>query len=60
LFMDDNAPPHGTRIVTTKLQVVGVSHMVRPAMTSDLIPIGDVWDQLKQRLDDCTPPPNDM
>uniref|UniRef100_A0A3B5ACP2 Tc1-like transposase DDE domain-containing protein n=1 Tax=Stegastes partitus TaxID=144197 RepID=A0A3B5ACP2_9TELE len=52
LFMDDNAPPHRARIVTTRLQEVGVPHMVWPAMSHDLNPIEQVWDQLKQRLDD--------
>uniref|UniRef100_A0A3B3I005 Tc1-like transposase DDE domain-containing protein n=1 Tax=Oryzias latipes TaxID=8090 RepID=A0A3B3I005_ORYLA len=46
MFMDDPAPPHGARIVTAGLQEVGVSHTVRPAMTSDLNPIEQVWDQL--------------
>ncbi|KAI3376764.1 hypothetical protein L3Q82_000366 [Scortum barcoo] len=27
LFMDDNAPPHRARIVTARLQEVGVPHM---------------------------------
>uniref|UniRef100_A0A3B4ZY06 Tc1-like transposase DDE domain-containing protein n=1 Tax=Stegastes partitus TaxID=144197 RepID=A0A3B4ZY06_9TELE len=58
--MDDNAPPHRARIVTTQLQEVGVSHMVWPAMSPDLNPIEDVWDQLKQRLDDRSPPPRDL
>uniref|UniRef100_A0A3B5AMF6 Tc1-like transposase DDE domain-containing protein n=1 Tax=Stegastes partitus TaxID=144197 RepID=A0A3B5AMF6_9TELE len=43
-------------IVTTRLQEVGVPHMVWPAMN----PIEHVWDQLKQRLDDRTPPPRDL
>uniref|UniRef100_A0A3B3HWW8 Tc1-like transposase DDE domain-containing protein n=1 Tax=Oryzias latipes TaxID=8090 RepID=A0A3B3HWW8_ORYLA len=36
LFTDDNAPPHGARIVTAGLQEVGLPNMVWPKMTSDL------------------------
>uniref|UniRef100_A0A3Q1G7N9 Tc1-like transposase DDE domain-containing protein n=1 Tax=Acanthochromis polyacanthus TaxID=80966 RepID=A0A3Q1G7N9_9TELE len=42
LFMDDNAPPHGSRIVRARLQEVGVPHMIWPAMSPD--PIEHVWD----------------
>uniref|UniRef100_A0A3B3CQ69 Tc1-like transposase DDE domain-containing protein n=1 Tax=Oryzias melastigma TaxID=30732 RepID=A0A3B3CQ69_ORYME len=55
MFMDDNAPTHGARMVTVGLQKVGVAHMVWPATTYYLNPIEQVWDQLKQRLDDWTP-----
>uniref|UniRef100_A0A3P9LGN6 Tc1-like transposase DDE domain-containing protein n=1 Tax=Oryzias latipes TaxID=8090 RepID=A0A3P9LGN6_ORYLA len=44
--MDDNAPPHGARIVPAGFQKVGVSHVVWPTMTSDLNPIEHVWDHL--------------
>uniref|UniRef100_A0A3B3I2Q7 Tc1-like transposase DDE domain-containing protein n=1 Tax=Oryzias latipes TaxID=8090 RepID=A0A3B3I2Q7_ORYLA len=50
--MDDNAPPHGARIVIAGRQEVGVPNMVCPGMTPDLDPSEHVWDQLKQRLND--------
>uniref|UniRef100_A0A3P9HCV1 Tc1-like transposase DDE domain-containing protein n=1 Tax=Oryzias latipes TaxID=8090 RepID=A0A3P9HCV1_ORYLA len=56
LFMDDNAPPHGARIVAAGLQDVREPHMVWPTVSPDLNPIEDIWKPLKQRLDDCTPP----
>ncbi|KAL1280026.1 hypothetical protein QQF64_014626 [Cirrhinus molitorella] len=60
LFMDDNAPPRHARIVTAQLQEVEVPYMVWPAMSPDLNPIEQVRNQLKQRLDDRTPPPRDL
>lgn len=54
LFIDDNAPPHGARIVAVRLQEVGVFPMIWTAMLPDLNPIEDIWIQLGQRLDDHT------
>uniref|UniRef100_A0A8C8DUF1 Tc1-like transposase DDE domain-containing protein n=1 Tax=Oryzias sinensis TaxID=183150 RepID=A0A8C8DUF1_9TELE len=59
LFMDDNAPPHCTGIVTARIQEIRVSHMVWPAMTPDLNSI-EYMDKLKQRLNDHTPPQSDL
>uniref|UniRef100_A0AAY4F120 Tc1-like transposase DDE domain-containing protein n=1 Tax=Denticeps clupeoides TaxID=299321 RepID=A0AAY4F120_9TELE len=39
---------------------VGVPHMVWPSMSPNLNPIEHVWDHLKQRLKDRTPPPRDL
>uniref|UniRef100_A0A3B3HGJ0 Tc1-like transposase DDE domain-containing protein n=1 Tax=Oryzias latipes TaxID=8090 RepID=A0A3B3HGJ0_ORYLA len=59
LFMDDNAPPHCAGIVTARIQEIRVSHMVWPAMTPDLNSM-EYMDQLKQRLNDQTPPQSDL
>uniref|UniRef100_A0A3P9JH74 Tc1-like transposase DDE domain-containing protein n=1 Tax=Oryzias latipes TaxID=8090 RepID=A0A3P9JH74_ORYLA len=56
----DNTPPHGARIVRTRLKEVAVPHMVWPVMTPDLNTKELVWDQVKQRLDDGTPPLSDL
>uniref|UniRef100_A0A8C5E387 Tc1-like transposase DDE domain-containing protein n=1 Tax=Gouania willdenowi TaxID=441366 RepID=A0A8C5E387_GOUWI len=60
MFVDDNAQPHRTRIVTARLQEIGVPHMVWPAMSLDLNLIDHIWDQLKQRLHARSPPPRDL
>uniref|UniRef100_A0A3P9K994 Tc1-like transposase DDE domain-containing protein n=1 Tax=Oryzias latipes TaxID=8090 RepID=A0A3P9K994_ORYLA len=59
-FMDDDAPLHPARIVKAGLQEVGVPHMVWPALSPDLNPVGHGLDQLKQRLDDHTASPSDL
>uniref|UniRef100_A0A3B3B5M1 Tc1-like transposase DDE domain-containing protein n=1 Tax=Oryzias melastigma TaxID=30732 RepID=A0A3B3B5M1_ORYME len=48
LFMKNNAPPHDTRTALDKLQEVGVSYMVWPAITSHLKPIELIWDPLNR------------
>uniref|UniRef100_A0A3B3B6T8 Tc1-like transposase DDE domain-containing protein n=1 Tax=Oryzias melastigma TaxID=30732 RepID=A0A3B3B6T8_ORYME len=41
-------------------QKVGVPHMVWPTVSFDLKPIEIIWDQLKRRTDDRTPPARDQ
>uniref|UniRef100_A0A3P9M0B1 Tc1-like transposase DDE domain-containing protein n=1 Tax=Oryzias latipes TaxID=8090 RepID=A0A3P9M0B1_ORYLA len=58
--MDDSTPPHRSRNVEAGLQEVGEPCMVQPVMFPNLNPRERVWDQLKQRLDDRSPPPSDL
>uniref|UniRef100_A0A3B3HDM3 Tc1-like transposase DDE domain-containing protein n=1 Tax=Oryzias latipes TaxID=8090 RepID=A0A3B3HDM3_ORYLA len=48
------------KIICLILKSDVMSHMVSPAMTPDLNPIEHVWNYLKQRMDDRTPPPTDL
>lgn len=60
LFIDDNAPPHHARIVTARLQEVGVPGKVWPIIYPDLSPVEHVWNKLKQRLDGRILPQRDL
>lgn len=60
LFMDDNARPHRARIVTGRLQEVGVPQLEWPALSPDLNPIEHLWDQLSRRVQDRPHPPRSI
>ena len=49
MFMDDNARPHGARIVQHFLQQEAVQTITWPAMSPDMNPIEHVWDFIGQK-----------
>ncbi|GFX05986.1 transposable element Tcb2 transposase [Trichonephila clavipes] len=57
LFMDDNAPCHGTVAAEELLESEDVERMDWPARSPDLNPIEHVWDFLGRRLAARTLPP---
>ncbi|GFV30022.1 transposable element Tcb2 transposase [Trichonephila clavipes] len=57
LFMDDNAPCHGTVAAEQLLESEDIERMDWPARSPDLNPIEHVWDFLGRRLAARTLPP---
>jgi transposase len=55
MFMDDNARPHGARIVKHFLQQEAVQTIPWPAMSPDMNPIEHVWDFIGRKINQHNP-----
>ncbi|GBN89922.1 hypothetical protein AVEN_172874-1 [Araneus ventricosus] len=60
IFMDDNARPHGARLVRRYLESETNPQMAWPARSLDLNPIEHVWDMLGRRIAGRSVPPGTL
>uniref|UniRef100_A0A667WGJ7 Tc1-like transposase DDE domain-containing protein n=1 Tax=Myripristis murdjan TaxID=586833 RepID=A0A667WGJ7_9TELE len=60
IFMDDNAPAHRGRIIRERLLETGVLQMEWPALSPDLNPIENLWDQLSRRVEAWSSVPQNL
>jgi transposase len=56
VYMDDNARPHRSRVVTAYLQSEAVTSVPFSAMRPDLNPKEHIWDMLSRRILAREPP----
>lgn len=60
VFMDDNARPHRSRLVTAFLENNAITKLPWPAMSPDLNPLEHIWDMIGRRVQALDPPPRTL
>ncbi len=60
IFMDDNVPAPQGHIIRERLLEAAVPQMEWPALSPDLNPIENLWDQLSRCVEGCNPAPQNL
>ena len=60
IFMDDNARPHRSRLVTDFLNNNAITKLPWPAMSPDINPLEHVWDIIGRKVRKRDPPPQNL